>query len=405
MKNYRERLEKYQNKQLTEQEAAAFEKELQDAASLFDYLMENETMDDFTKETEMTSFTSAEKNVKKNIRKRFLRSIFFIIVIVLGVVGGTFLLYPKIADAYYYNPMKGQKIDKKNYVRITQPSNFGLYQQVYSQIHLETDRLVDSRVTQIGPAKYTIDSSYYNDFSNTLNLNATTIEKGKIIESSGNPTGLTFSQSSFNVLALENDYFVNFDSSELHPKIADLPDSSWLKIQLTFKEPKSWEELTTFIQQHEEVNFYTASIEMAQSNLQPDRNLGVRLEQHTNYHTLTLDYDSRYTRQLEMTYPNLFSHDSALPLATASKDVKEYIQSNVQYLLDHPEDKMAAAGISYTNDDEEFYQTTLDYLENTDLRFDKIEVALPKDTFASFVTDQDFYYVKLRDLLFFSLMD
>lgn len=47
MKNHRERLEKYQNNEMTDAEATIFEKELQDATALFDYLLEHEELEDF----------------------------------------------------------------------------------------------------------------------------------------------------------------------------------------------------------------------------------------------------------------------------------------------------------------------------------------------------------------------
>ena len=156
MKNYRERLARYQAQQMTVDEAAAFEQELQDAASLFDYLMEQEELPELLEPEKSTTFSQEEKTVKQKIRRRFYRTMAVMLTLILLLVGASFWLVPTAIDAAYYNPMAGQQLDQKNNGYDHQPSQIELYQRVRSQINLWNDRFLHMYVTKTGPAKYEI---------------------------------------------------------------------------------------------------------------------------------------------------------------------------------------------------------------------------------------------------------
>jgi len=400
MKNYRERLKKYQNNEMTDAEATIFEKELQDATALFDYLLEHEELQDFPPTSD--SAFKEDKQVKQKIRQRLYRVTAIITIVVLLIIGGSSYLIPKLLDAYYYNPLENQKLDENGDFHKLQPSKMELYQRVYQQVALEQDRFVNTSITKIGPATYEVHQMNFNDFKGNPSINTYVINKGKVAsiqaETNVNPSLIYHQQ-----LVLP-DYLVDHEKDTspgtLKSKIEQLPESSWLKLKLPFPKPLTWDNLQQFISEHPEVTFYTAT-------LKGFDNLGVRLDYENNY-TDTLSgfnipkYDSLFIEQLEKDYPQLISPTGTIRPSMTEDDVKSFLISNFTYLLNHPEDNFVqyTAGIFHQKQD---YQNALTSLKNDELEFSHIEVALPKSVYSTFVTLDNFHYVTLEDLALFSM--
>lgn len=408
MKNYRERLEKYQKHELSEIEAEAFEKELHDASALFDYLMEHEELENFQPSNDSTTFFKEDKQMKRKIRKRLYRMIALITVVVLLIVGGSSYVLPKILDAYYYNPLENQKMAENNSSSELQPSHFELYQRVYHQVTLDKDRFVENSITKIGPAKYQIHQINFNDFRGTHSVYTYIMDKGEVDTTAvptNNNTSLIYNHSgSYPEYSIYDDEKSDTNTSKLKSKIDSLPESSWLKLCLSFQKSLTWQELQQFISEHPEVIFYTAT-------LKDSYNLGVRLDYEDNYQGalggfVTQRYASKFVEKLEKKYPRLISLTGALPPSTTDEEVKEFLISNFTYLLKHPEDnleKMMNGSSSLVEDEQQNYQNALTTLKNDELEFSHIEVAIPKSVYSTFVTTENFYYVTLEDLSLFSM--
>ena len=204
-------------------------------------------------------------------------------------------------------------------------------------------------------------------------------------------------------------------ADDLQTKIDQLPESSWIKLGLTFKKPLTWQELNTFIEKYSEVTFYKAFLAI---NRNQDT-IGVRLNYVPDSPAnsfATVNYRAEFTKKIEADYPNLFRRDSVVNRSESEAEITEYLTSNLQYLLDHPEDDLTAYRDLTFNDSDsddepryseqkmmyELYTDSLASLEKNGLKFDKIEVALPKSVYDDFVTADNFYYVHLKDLSLFS---
>ncbi len=408
MKNYRERLEKYQNNEMTDAEATIFEKELQDATALFDYLMEHEELEDFPPSSPPAPTFAEDKQVKQKIRQRLYQIAAIITIVVLLIIGGSSYVIPKLLDAYYYNPLENQKIEENNYSSELQPSNFELYQRVYHQVALDKDRFVENSITKIGPAKYQIHQINFNDFRGIPSVYTYTMNKGEVdttAVTTNNDTSLIYNSSGYrNEYSIYEDEKSDTDTSNLKSKIDKLPESSWLKLRLSFQKSLTWQELQQFISEHPEVIFYTAK-------LKNSHDLGVRLDYEDNYQDslggfVTQRYTSKFVEKLEKKYPRLISLTGSLSPSTTDEAVKEFLISNFTYLLDHPEDnleKMMNESSPYLKEQQQNYQHALAAIKNDELEFSHIEVAISKSVYPTFVITENFYYVTLEDLALFSM--
>lgn len=403
MRDYREKVKKYQNNEMSEQEAKKFEKELEDAAALFDYLVENEELSDFSEDIGSDELFKSERKVKQKVRNRIIRLIVSISIIVLLVVGGAFFLVPRIIDSVNYNPMEGQVLSSDSVQSIEEPSNFELFTRVKNQIFTEEDRLVGMSINKVGSGKYSILQEYYNDFRGLRSATKEVMDRGTIetsVSDSSNALSLIYGNSN----ALETDELVSEDSV-LNQKIALLPDSSWVKVTLTFSEPKTWDELKNFMSLHEDVVFYSSILD---SETEAVSKIGIRFvpESNNNLDSVTImppTYSSDFINKIENDYPGLLQQ---LNNMSTEDEVKQFLTSNIQYLLDHSEDDMERSYLSVkedTNGNQEDLGLFSDQIKNSGLQFSKVQVSLPKEKFSTFVTDQDFFYVTLDDLSLFSI--
>ena len=404
MPNYRVKIERYRNNEMSSQEAESFEKEIRDAAALFDYLMEKEDIDEFSHELGSDDLFKSEQEVKQKVRKRIVRLAISISLIVLLVVGCAFFLVPKIIDRINYNPLQGQVLSNDGFKSVEEPSSFELFSRIENQIFPKGDRLVGTSIDRIGAGKYSILREYYNDFRGSRNASKDIIARG-VLEQGVSVATHDLSLIYGNRSGIETEEIVSKDSV-LNSKIAMLPDSSWVKVTLTFTAPKKWNELKDFMGSHEEVVFYNAIID---SSAESADEIGIRLALESannldSFTSMSRPYSHDFIKKVEKDYPRLLQQVTN----TATEDeIKQFLTSNIQYLLDHSEDNLDRANIpkadnTNSNSNQEAFKLLVDQIKTDELFFSKIQVSLPKDQFSTFVTDKEFFYATLDDLALFS---
>jgi hypothetical protein len=236
-------------------------------------------------------------------------------------------------------------------------------------------------------------------------LNRGVLEPG--LSDSTNNLSLIYGNKS----GIETDGFVTEDSV-LNTKIAMLPDSSWVKVTLTFATPTNWNDLKKFMASHEAVNFYNAILDRS---VEVANEVGIRLApvSANNFDSLTAmpkPYSSDFIKKIEKDYPQLLQQ---VTNTTSEDEVKQFLTSNIQYLLDHFEDdleqsnspKVDNSNRVSSHDQLKLLIDQIDQMQANELLFSKIQVSLSKDQFATFVTDQEFFYATLDDLAVFSMSE
>ena len=402
MKNYREKIEKYRKNEMMEEEAEDFEKELSDFSAIFDYLMENEEIIDFSHNIESEDILQSEQIVKKKIRKRMFRLVVGISLIVLLVVGSILFIVPKVIDSINYNPVQGQVLSKDGQKRLEEPSNFELYNRIENQIFPEGDRLVATSIDRVDPGKYSIQKEFYNDFRGVRSATQEIMDRGKI------EPGVSDSTNKYSLIYggkkdLIHDEIVS-DDSVLNSKIALLPDSSWVKVTLTFTEAKNWTELQEFIQKQDDVVFHSALIDSGVSALSE---IGVRFSPQSNDNlteitALPVPYSKEFVTKIEDDYPELLSQ---ITQYSSETQVKSFLKSNISYLIDHMDDnfyEISLPGTEETASKEEQLESVRENIEKEDFLFSKVQVSFPKKMFTQFVNKNDFFYATLDDLSLFN---
>ena len=387
MNNYRERQIRYQQGKMTTEEAEIFEKELADAQALIEGFLDNdfETLPplDFQE-----TFPNEEKRIKKKIRWRIIK-LTTNVIIAIGLLAaiGRFVT-PKIMDNYYYNPMENQVIDTK-YMdghQNSRPSNSELYSRVENQLGSSPYRFINTQITKIGAAKYEMNKTYFDDFRGTFFFGTNILNKESLsfVESTNVPTSLIYGSH-------QNVQEPVSEQSELIQKIKQLPQSAWLKLNLTFSKEKTWDEVRDFLKKHPNLAVYTATIgnneqQLRFSNLEKD-----------------VQYSEDFKTTIHKQYPELLRNISK---STTATQVAQHLQSSAQYLLDHPEDNLMLYDPSFSKAQKQDlqaqrqtnYQDLLSTIKNKELTFTQIEVGLAKTDFEPFVTPEQFAYVQLQDV-------
>lgn len=424
MKDYRERLEKYRNYQMSPEEAQAFEQELADAASLFDDLLEKEelaALEDYEKNQQEQ--VQQEKDVKKKIRRRYLKMVALVIVVVSLIVGGGVYLVPKAIDSYYYNPAEGQ-VEGSSYERY-QPSDFEVYQRVLNQVNVSENRLVSTHAYHSGAGTYQISQSFIDDFNQSYFPRMYTLNRNQLQDE----TNYGSSDANYygGVLAEVN---LTGDSEfsgadDLASRIADLPDSAWVKLEVRPKS-QSWAAISELINNHPEITFYSGKIVEPSVNsgeyMPSSFNVGVRfgrpqstVETVGNLYVQSQIYNSEYQNKLEEDYPKLFRLNGQFGAHQTEEELRQYLSSNLQYLVDHQEDsldtyrypasdfyeELYGEDFDQAASDKAYYDNLIEAVETGDLKFDSLLIALPKDLYADFVNGDNFYTANLLDVLMF----
>ena len=388
MNNYRERREQYQQGKMTDKETEMFEKELADTQALIEEFLDNdfETLPslDFQE-----TFPNEEKRIKKQIRWRMIKLTTSVVIIIGLIATIAMVITPKVLDSYYYNPMKNQVIDNK-YMdghQNSRPSNSELYSRVENQLSASPYRFVNSQITKVGAAKYKINRTYFDDFRGTSFSGTNILDKGTMsfVESNNIPSSLIYGSN-------QNVKEPVSEQSELMKNINQLPNSAWLKLDLTFSKEKTWDEVCSFLKKYPNLAIYTATI-------------GNNTQQQLRFSNLENDvqYSEDFKTTIQKKYPELLR---TISKSTTSIQIAQHLQSSAQYLLDHPEDNLMLYGASFTKEQrqsiQEQYQTNyqdlLSTIEKEQLTFTQIEVGLAKTDFEQLVIPEQFSYVQLQDV-------
>lgn len=404
MNNYREKIERYSKNEMSEAEAQSFEHELKDISALFDYLMENVDADAhaFSEDIGLIDLIESEQKVKRKVKKRLFSLIVSITLIVLLIVGSSFIIVPNVINHLNYNPLQGQVLSDDGLKRVEKPSNFELYNRIENQIFPEEDRLVATSIDRIGAGKYSIQKEFYNDFRGSRSATKEIMDRGIIepgISDSTNDLSLIYGNKN----DIETNEIVSEDSV-LNKKIALLPDSSWVKLTLTFANPKSWNELQAFMRLHEDVVFHSSIVE----NRDPlSAEIGIRLTPEFNDSITTLTamqmpYSNDFVTKIEKEYPQLLSQ---ITKTSAESQVRLFLKSNIQYLIDHLADDVYQDTLSdreESKSEESQFESLKEKIESENLSFSKIQVSMPKEMFSQIVEENEFFYATLDDISLFN---
>lgn len=387
MKNYKEIIEKYKNNTLTPQEKKEFETEIESSTELLDFLLEKEQFDFFEDSHSLEQDTNLnEANLKKNIRKRISKLIILITVIVLTLIAISFYSIPKVIDYLFYNPLEGQVLTKTTN-KIEVPSDYEMREYISNQIDLDEDPLTAMMIEKTGTANYTVSKEYYNSFRGEKYLNKEVINKGSLVSS------INDSMNKYSLLYGENSE-VGVDvslaeTSELNEKINQLPDSSHLKVTLSFKSEQNWTNLISYLKKHPNILVYSASI----SNVESNQNIGIRFNPVTNLNSelTNFEFSNDVTNRFDKKYNNLLNKPT---LNSSEADVKKFILSNINYLNDDlsKQDKNPALTID----------KKIQLKDNDTIMFSNITVSFAKSEWNSIIKEDLFHSVILNDLSLFS---
>lgn len=387
MKNYKEIIEKYKNNTLTPQEKKEFETEIESSTELLDFLLEKEQFDFFEDSHSLEQDTNLnEANLKKSIRKRISKLIILITVIVLTLIAISFYSIPKVIDYLFYNPLEGQVLTKTTN-KIEVPSDYEMREYISNQIDLDEDPLTAMMIEKTGTANYTVSKEYYNSFRGEKYLNKEVINKGSLVSS------INDSMNKYSLLYGENSE-VGVDvslaeTSELNEKINQLPDSSHLKVTLSFKSEQNWTNLISYLKKHPNILVYSASI----SNVESNQNIGIRFNPVTNLNSelTNFEFSNDVTNRFDKKYNNLLNKPT---LNSSEADVKKFILSNINYLNDDlsKQDKNPALTID----------KKIQLKDNDTIMFSNITVSFAKSEWNSIIKEDLFHSVILNDLSLFS---
>lgn len=387
MKNYKEIIEKYKNNTLTPQEKKEFETEIESSTELLDFLLEKEQFDFFEDSHSLEQDTNLnEANLKKSIRKRISKLIILITVIVLTLIAISFYSIPKVIDYLFYNPLEGQVLTKTTN-KIEVPSDYEMREYISNQIDLDEDPLTAMMIEKTGTANYTVSKEYYNSFRGEKYLNKEVIDKGSLVSS------INDSMNKYSLLYGENSE-VGVDvslaeTSELNEKINQLPDSSHLKVTLSFKSEQNWTNLISYLKKHPNILVYSASI----SNVESNQNIGIRFNPVTNLNSelTNFEFSNDVTNRFDKKYNNLLNKPT---LNSSEADVKKFILSNINYLNDDlsKQDKNPALTID----------KKIQLKDNDTIMFSNITVSFAKSEWNSIIKEDLFHSVILNDLSLFS---
>ncbi|MDH6364099.1 hypothetical protein M2139_001084 [Enterococcus sp. PF1-24] len=418
MTNYHDKLLKYQQNQLSDEEKSAFEAELEKTEVLLDYILQQED--------ESLAFSSAEeesaivetKTIKKKINQRLKKQLLLMMAIILFLFTGGFLIIPKIMAAYYYNPMTTQVTPTTGEINyFCYPNNFEFYQLVESQINLEKKPvLVDMSSTEkTGIAKYQVYLMNADDFSGEISGSQITIDKGKATNQQyfGNT-------NNYNLLTFQNIHLEDKKNySKLLETINKLPDSAWLKVRVSFPEVKNFQQLQEIVEKEEEVTTLNALLDTKVEGYQEADIFGIRLYQNNQW---LVNYGFSFKTLMNQQYPGLLYQQypgSQGLIESSEEQLKEYLVAHLQYLLDHHEDsydrliaqeyeqemvaKEEEIVIDFDKVDEDSIAALITELKEEELRFNKMDVAIPKAQFEEYLKEQDFSYISLLDVNLFSI--
>lgn len=322
-------LSKYKKGELSEAEAAQVEAELTHLREYFDYIQEEELSEGLFQEGEaVEGLTQETVGMKKSLRKRWLKTAAIIGTLVLLVLSLVVFGVPKLIDHLYPDPTEGKTWSR--------PSDFELYTWVENQISASSSPLNNVTAYKIGAGKYQIDQTYYSQFSGKLFTESFRLNRGEMEDYRHEGGATLLGEGSLGPMGYYNK---NADGSRswdtLLQQVSELPESSWIDVEMMLSEPLDLEGVRSLAETTEDTEVLSGKLEYNEKQDYSENVWGVRFARNRFLSGIPADWDgTAFKQKLDKQYPML-TREEAITLDTKEADIKTFLCSNLQYLIDH----------------------------------------------------------------------
>lgn len=353
---FKDLIHKYKEGKATEEEIKIVEEELEKYEAIEDYYGEELDMDFISKE-ESEEPTEDSLDLKKSVNTRLRKAVLKSLAIVSLVIVGLFFILSPIIDSFYYNPAK-VSVGEKN-------SDMEFDLMALTDLNLPGYKLSSNVMTDsLGFGVYDV-SFYRRDTYIQENKNISLrIKRGKRSETSEN----SFTESYINFMTIR--YFDNLSPKEqisnqkkrVVDHIKKLSPVAYTSTYITFEEDLSMDELRELEYKYPEVKIAWAGIRTSIPG-QPVPNL-------TGF---SLEFEGGGPDNPdEGKYPAFNFLNWALGKSGQSstssiwaEGYELHYKSMLKYLIDR---KDAVDTLFYNNLKTEYYQESLDYVEENGVK-------------------------------------
>lgn len=403
-----ELLRKYRAGELSPEETMQLRKELAKFKALYDFTLEEEWSEDslIPESGGELSEETETKNLKGRIRRRWLKTALVIGTAVLALTGAGLWVIPKIIDQQYYDPTAGLSEKRQ--------SDYQVYQQIRSQVDTSQNTLVNAAALKKGTAAYQMSNTYFDEFSGQYYQKSYDYIYGKIDNSKYDLENTSFGGGYLSVGVSVKDREPSEEDTmkaDYEAKLAQLPDSSWLKLKLKPQDAVSLQSLQELVAKQPELQLLSGIVWSKNKN---NQRWGLKFSGKDGMDFSIKNMAEGMGAEFQHKYPMALGQAKLSP-ETSEEELITYYTSNIQYLLDHQQDdllhqlsakysfELMSEYASKTSEEftfksaEDFYHTSffpetelkdqLAFLKEQGLKFDGLTVSIPKNKLQDFLKD------------------
>lgn len=345
-------VEKYKKGIATDEEKSIVEEELEKHEVIEDYINEKLDMDFILQEKSedrIEDSINLKKSVNNRLRKATLKSLAIFTIVIVAV----FFILSTIIDSLYYNPGKiltGMK-----------DSNIEFDLEVLTDLNLPGYKLAsDVNTEKLGFGAYDISFFRRNTFTEENKNISIKIKRDKLSEASQN----SFTEMYINFMSIrDKDRLSDQDIREQKIRVTDhlkkLSPVAYTSSYLTFEEDLSMDELRDIQAKYSDVNFIWAGVRTSNPN-EPAKDItGFSLDFTNDRVALNNPDEERYPafNFLEWVANN---GDKSSKRSMWAQSYEIHYKTILKYMIDRKE---ATDVLFYNNLNTEYYQSSLDYVE------------------------------------------
>lgn len=354
---FKDLVDKYKSGTITEEEKIIVEEELEKFEVIEEYFNEKLDIDfNFGEEGQdrIEDSINLKKNVNNRLRKATLKSF---IMITIAIVALFFILSP-IVNSFYYNPGKvaSGMID----------SNIDFDLEVLTDLNLPGYKLASNvNIEKLGFGVYDISFFRRNTFTEEKNNIAIKIKRDKLSETSQS----SFTEMYINFMNIrDQDRISNSEIIEQKARVTSymkkLSPVAYTSSYLTFQEDLTMDELRDIQFKYSDVNFIWAGIRTSNPNEPVYDITGFSLDFGNDRRPINNPDEERYPA---FNFLEWVASKSGISSNTSmwAKGYEIHYKTILKYMIDRKE---ATDVLFYNNLNTEFYQSSLDYVEENGVK-------------------------------------